>query len=97
MGVLAPLGGMVTGRSGVPRNGDRDMDGECICDAGADTTGGVFENVILLPVFGLVVLIVVCGWSGELSSGERDKDGEWSCEDRAEVGGECTDDAVDPP
>ncbi|GJV98431.1 hypothetical protein Tco_0744416 [Tanacetum coccineum] len=96
MGVLAPLGGMVTGRSGVPRNGDRDMDGECICDGGADTTGGVFENVILLPVFGLLV----CGWSGELSSGERDKDGEWSCEDRPEVVGECTDVGVtvkDPP
>lgn len=76
MGVLAPLGGMVTGRSGVPRKGDRDMDGECICDGGAETTGGVFENFIFCPLFGFVGVLDVCGCSGEWRSGDRDKDGE---------------------
>lgn len=68
----------MTGRSGVPRKGDRDMDGECIWDGGAETTGEVLENLILWPVFGLVAS---CGWSGEWRRGDRDKDGEWSCED----------------
>lgn len=88
MGVLAPLGGMVTGRSGVPING------VCIWDGGAETAGGVCENVILWPVFGLVVDEAACGCSGEWRSGDRDKDGEWSCEERAEDGGEWTDDGV---
>ena len=49
---------MVTGRSGVPRKGDLDIDGECSCETGAENTCGVCEYVFSCLV---IVLVVVRG------------------------------------
>lgn len=89
MGVLAPLGGIVIGLSGVPGTyGVCDMNGEWL-------GGGMLIKEILGPVFGFGA----SGWSGDCWSGdwrrgERTRDGEWISEEGPEVGGESTDDLV---